>query len=154
MPTPTSLLKDKTGKKKIKTIYSAKHGNHWIKIIDDIHFDVKQYQNFYNYVGYQFLPKLYEYSIIENEKAKFVMSYIKGKQISAKGLKSLFHFVCYKIFPSFTDWAILNSEEDILYYHTDLKPENFLVNENNEFMLIDIDSMSDINLNSKKFKLI
>jgi len=143
----------------IKNLYSAKHDDKWIKIIDNIDFDVKQYQNFYNYVGYQFLPKLYDYSIIEGNKAKFVMAYLDGKQVSMKNIRALFDFVCHTIFPSFMQWTILNrnhmirdKKENFFYYHNDLKPENFLVIKN-KFMLIDIDAMCLTNINDKIFKI-
>tara|TARA_R100000329_G_scaffold147192_1_gene134553 strand:+ start:891 stop:1379 length:489 start_codon:yes stop_codon:yes gene_type:complete len=148
--------------RKIKTIYSARHDDCWIKIVDytdkkhGSNFDYDQYVKFYEYIGHKFLPKLHDYTITDENYCKFVMSYIEGKKVKNEDYEKLFDYAFYEIVPNFLQWAMINHptrvlskngnlvgdvKETTFLYHNDMRPQNFLKTDYDNFFLIDIDSM-------------
>ena len=148
--------------RKIKTIYSARHDDCWIKIVDYIDkkhgstFDYDQYVKFYEYIGHKFLPKLHDYTITDENYCKFEMSYIEGKKVKNEDYEKLFDYAFYEIVPNFLQWAMINHptrvlskngnlvgdvKETTFLYHNDMRPQNFLKTDYDNFFLIDIDSM-------------
>ena len=145
--------------RKNKTIYSARHDDCWIKIVDYIDkkhgstFDYDQYVKFYEHIGHKFLPKLHDYTITDENYYKFVMSYIEGKKVTNEDYEKLLDYIFDEIMPNFVQWAMINHplsknnnlvgdlKETAFLYHNDIRPQNFLKTDNDNFFLIDIDSM-------------
>ena len=123
-----------------KTLNSYRDKDKWIKIVTKTNFDSNEYNNFYNYCGYQFLPKLYNYEKFDNFD-KLTMEFIEGETLTNNNINSFIRYLSYKIILSFLEWTKIKKYENSIFFHVDLKIENFLITENKKLFLIDIDSL-------------
>lgn len=129
--------------RKLRKITNKRVGDYWIKEIKSIPphqftWNAKEYNRFYNQFGYEFLPKLLDFSFRDNG-ARFKMEYINGSSPTPSQFNSALAYVSYKIIPSFYEYSFLkNNNLDKIYFHTDLNLENFLILDN-KLYVVDID---------------
>ena len=139
-----------------KTLKSYRDNDTWIKVINSCNFDAIEYNKFYNYIGYQFLPKLLHFEENHNEQ-KLILEYIEGKKPTLSHIDSFIRFLSYKIIPAFIEWSRLRKRETTLhaerppfneelwrneiYFHVDLKLDNFLLTTDKKLYMIDVDSI-------------
>ena len=129
--------------RKLRKITNKRVGDYWIKEIKSIpphkfSWNVKEYNRFYNQFGYEFLPKLLDFSFRDNG-ARFKMEYINGSSPTPSQFNSALAYVSYKIIPSFYEYSFLKKNNlDKIYFHTDLNLENFLILDN-KLYVVDID---------------
>ena len=139
------------------TRLNEKHGNYWIKIIEDVTWDAEEYRQYYDYFGHEFLPKLIDYEIFD-PYMELKMEYIEGdspKLRHARGenvYDTILRYLSYKIIPTLYEWSRLREieakyplhliKENRIYMHDDLKFNNFLISKNNKLYLMDINSFN------------
>ena len=132
-----------------KTLLNEKHGNYWIKIIEDVTWDAEEYRQFYKHSGHEFLPKLIDYEILESYM-ELKMEYIEGDSPRLVHHGAILRYLSYKIVPTLYEWSRLRKIEakhsfdlikrDKIYMHDDLKFNNFLITKNDKLYLMDINA--------------
>lgn len=138
-----------------KKVDPLQQRGYWIKDIPQP-WDSTSYKEFYENYGKEFLPELIEYNADSNPR-HIVMEYIEGRKLKSSEYSQCLKYTCYKIIPSFfrysfSEQANISLQEIIdgflklerncrLYYHNDLKFNNFMITENKQFKLIDINAI-------------
>ena len=134
---------------------NEKHGNYWIKTIENTDWDAEEYKQYYDAFGHEFLPKLIDYEI-SYPYMKLKMEYIEGDNPhlrTDRGEKvygAILRYISYKIIPTLYEWSRLRKieskhplhliKDNKIYMHDDLKFNNFLITKNDKLYLIDINA--------------
>jgi serine/threonine protein kinase len=142
-----TLRADMLFNRRVSSLLNEKHGNYWIKIIENTDWDAEEYRQFYNHSGHEFLPKLIDYEIFE-PYMELKMEYIEGDTPWQRHNDTLedfrdpiLRYLSYKIIPTLYEWSRLRmNKENRIYMHDDLKFDNFLITKNDKLYLMDINA--------------
>jgi len=142
-----TLRAEMLSSRRVSSLLNEKHGNYWIKIIENTDWDAEEYKQYYDAFGHEFLPKLIDYEIFD-PYMELKMEYIEGESPRLRHANTrddfrdtILLYLSYKIIPTLYEWSRLRRDkENRIYMHDDLKFNNFLITKNDKLYLIDIDA--------------
>ena len=154
-----TLRAEMLSSRRVSSLLNEKHGNYWIKIIENTDWDAEEYRQYYDCFGYEFLPKLIDYEIF-GPYMELKMEYIEGDSPRLIHHGAILRYLSYKIIPTLYEWSRLRKiksnhplhlssqdklpliliKDNRIYMHDDLKFNNFLITKNDKLYLMDINA--------------